>query len=241
MNRYFHAYTKKYRKRRNAAILLTVTPFAEFCMMIIWTLMFNLKSIANPEALTVYGTAIGACITAGMLLCWFYCALCDKYISAGRRYTYFEICGKAAVFSKYQGSYRHFGRRVIMRRVCVIPLKAYEKAFLDERKKHLILTGEIKIYEGESTRLGYHIKDGMPIFDNWWYNEAEKSYKTVDMIRLPMDFEHPGKIACELDKAKLEFQTAPPKKEYVFKEADIVRKRRELKKMAESRRYLRYW
>lgn len=241
MNRYFHAYTKKYRKRRNAAILLTVTPLAEFCMMIIWTLMFNLKSVVSPETLISYGAAVGGCIAAGMLLCWIYCIVCDRFVDTGRRYTYFEICAKAAVFSKYRGSYRHFGKRVVLRRVCVIPLKNYEKAFLDERKKHLILTGEIRIYEGEDKRLGYHIKDGFPVFDSWWYNEAEKSYKTADMTRLPMDFEHPGQIAFALDKAKREFETAPPKKEYVFKEADIVRKRKELKKMAESRRYLKYW
>ncbi len=241
MNRFFHAYTQKYRRRRNAAILLTVTPLTEFCMMIIWTVMFNLKSMAKSAQIVTYGTAVGASILAGMLLCWLYCGVCDRFVENGRRYTYFEICEKAAVFSKYRGSYRHYGRKVVLRRVCVIPLKKYEKAYLDEKKKHLILTGEIKIYEGEHKRLGYHIKDGEPVFDTWWYNDAETSYKTADMIRLPMDFEHPGQIAHALDKAKREFEQLPPKKEYVFKEADIVRKRKELKKMAESRRYLRYW
>lgn len=241
MNRYFHAYTKKYVKRRNRAMILTVTPLAEFCMMIIWALMFNLKSAVNFEFLTSYGAAAGISVCAGMGLCWIYWAVCDRFVRTNRKYTYFEICEKCAVFSKYKGSYRLFGKRTFLRMVCVIPLGSYESAYLDERKKHLILTGEIRIYEGESDRLGYHIKDGFPLFDKWWYNEAEKSYKTVDMIRLPMDFEHPGEIACALDKAKISFKAIPPKKQYVFKESDIVRKRKELKKIAESRRYARYW
>ncbi|MCH5199941.1 MAG: hypothetical protein J1F60_03190 [Oscillospiraceae bacterium] len=241
MNRYFHAYTKKYDKYRRTAAILTAVPLAQFSMLIIWALMFNLKRAAQPEFLIPYASAVGVSILAGMLLCWFYSAVAEHFTRVNRRYTYFEITQKAAVFSKYGGSYTRFGKRTILRRVCVIPLKSYENAYLDEKKKHLILTGEIRVYEGENKRLGYHIKDGFPVFDSWWYNEAEKSYKTVDMIRLPMDFEHPGKIAGALHRAKREFDAIPPKKEYVFKEADIVRKRRELKKLAESRRYIRTW
>ena len=70
-----------------------------------------------------------------------------------------------------------------------------------------------------------------------WYNEAEKSYKTAGVVRLPMDFERPGRIAAAMDKAKRDFEKIPPKKEYVFKEADIVRKRRELKRLAEEAKY----
>ena len=241
MSRYFHAYTKKYDKYRSRAMILTAVPLAQFSMVIIWALMFNLKRAVQPEFFIPYATAVGVSILAGMVLCWLYSAVSEHCIRVNRRYTYFEITPKAAVFSKYRGSYTHFGKRTVLRRVCVIPLKSYENAYLDEKKKHLILTGEIRIYEGEDKRLGYHVKDGFPVFDSWWYNEAEKSYKTVDMIRLPMDFEHPGEIAAALHRAKREFDAMPPKKAYVFKEADIVRKRRELKKLAESRRYIRTW
>lgn len=241
MNRYYHAYTKKYRKRRNEAIALIVTPIVEFSLLVIWAVMFNLKRAGSIDFILPYAAAVGSSVAAGMLLCWLCCAVSDHYLRVNRKYTYFEITQKAAVFSKYKGSYRLFGEKTVLRMVCIIPLKNYEKAFLDEKKKHLILTGEIRIYEGETKALSYHIKDGFPEFDKWWYNEAEKSYKTVDMIRLPMDFEKPGKIAADLDRAKSEFNAIPPKKEYVFKESSIVRKRRELKKMAESRRYMRYW
>lgn len=237
MNTYFHAYTEKYIKRRTKAIILTVTPLAQFCMMIIWALMFNMKLAADPGFLFSCMLTVGGCVLAGMLLCWFYCAVCERCIRTNRRYTYFEVLQKAAVFSKYKGSYTVFGKRTVIREVCVIPLKNYDRAYLDERKKHLILTGEIRIYQGESRALGYHVKDGFPVFDKWWYNEAEKSYKKVGVIRLPMDFEHPGKIAAALDTAKRGFEKIPPKKEYVFREADIVRKRKELKRLAEEARY----
>lgn len=241
MNSYFHAYTEKYEKRRMAAILLTAAPITEFCMLIVWALMFNLKRASQIEFIAPYCIAIFAGIVLELLLCWFYHIVSRHYIKYNRRYTYFEIMQKAAVFSKYKGRYTHFGKKYIQRQVCVIPLEKYEKAFLDEKKKHLILIGEIKIYSGEDTSLGYHVKDGYPLFDKWWYNEAEKSYKTVEMIKLPMDFQHPGQIAAALDKAKMDMKKIPPKKQYVFKEADIVRKRKELKKMAESRRYMRTW
>lgn len=238
---YYHSYTKKYRKRRNEAIALIITPIAEFSLLIIWAVMFNLKRADRLDFILPYAMAVGGSVLTGMLLCWICCAVCDRYVRVNRKYTYFEITQKAAVFSKYKGSYRLFGKKTVLRMICVIPLTTYEKAFLDEKKKHLILTGEIRIYEGESNSLSYHINDGFPTFDKWWYNEVENSYKTVDMIRLPMDFEHPGKIAADLDRAKTEFKAIPPKKEYVFKESAIVRKRKELKKMAESRRYMRYW
>ena len=241
MNSYFHAYTQKYEKRRFGAILLPAASITEFCMLLIWALMFNLKRASQTEFILPYCIVISASIAAGLLLCWFYYAVSEHYIRYNRRYTYFEIVQKAAVFSKYKGSYTIFGQKYIQRQVCVIPLETYEKAFLDEKKKHLILMGEIKIYQGEDSSLGYHVKDGLPVFDKWWYNEAEKSYKTVDMIKFPMDFQHPGQIAAALDKAKMDMKKIPPKKEYVFKEADIVRKRKELKKIAESRRYLRTW
>ncbi|MCM1054989.1 MAG: hypothetical protein NC394_05620 [Bacteroides sp.] len=240
MNVYFHAYTEKYIKRRTRAIVLTVTPLAQFCMMIIWALMFNMKLAADPNFLFSCAAAVGASVLAGMALCLIYCAVCDRCIRTNRRYTYFEVLRRAAVFSKYKGSYTLSGKRTVLREVCVIPLKNYDRAYLDERKKHLILIGEIRIYQGESNALGYHVKDGFPVFDKWWYNEAEKSYKKEGVLRLPMDFEHPGRIAAALDAAKREFEKIPPKKEYVFKEADIVRKRRELKRLAEAARYSVY-
>lgn len=223
------------------AVAITVTPLAQICMMIIWVLMFNAKLASEKTIIVFYLAVIGSCVLAGMVLCMIYAAVCEHYIRVNRRYTYFEIFQKAAVFSKYKGSYTVFGEKTLLREVCVIPLKNYDRAYLDERKKHLILIGEIRIYRGESDALGYHVKDGFPVFDKWWYNEAEKSYKTAGEIRLPMDFERPGRIAAAMDKAKMEYKKIPPKKEYVFKEADIVRKRRELKKLREAAKYWSDW
>lgn len=237
MTAYFHAYTDKYKKRRNKAMILTVTPLAQFCMVLIWALMFNLKMVTDIAFLSSYAKVIGIAVSVGMALCIIYAAVCDHYVRAARRYTYFEILPKAAVFSEYKGRFFSYGEKIILRRVCVIPLKNYDRAYLDERKKHLILVGEIRIYQGETVGLGYHVKDGFPVFDKWWYNEAEKSYRTVGMLRLPMDFERPGSIAAAMDKAKIDYKKIPPKKEYVFKEADIVRRRRELKKLAEQSKY----
>lgn len=151
LNSYFHAYTEKYRKRRLKAAILTVTPLAQFCMMIIWALMFNMRLMTDVNTVISYGAVIGICVLSGMVLCMIYAAVCDHYIRVNRRYTYFEILQKAAVFSKYKGSYTVFGEKTRLREVCVIPLKNYDRAYLDERKKHLILLGEIRIYRGRAT------------------------------------------------------------------------------------------
>lgn len=241
MYKFYHCYTRKYERRLRIAMILTITPLAQFGMLILWALLFNLKRLSERDFAAGYLAAEAVVTAAGMLLCWFYGAVSEHYIRVNGRFTYFEILPKAAVFSRYKGGYSLFGKRTVIRRVCVIPLKDYESAYLDESRKHLILTGKIRVYEGEDRSLGYHVKDGFPDFDRWWYNEADSSRKTVDMMKLPMDFAKPAKIACALEKAKLEFNALPPKKAYVFKEADIVRKRKELKKLAESRRYMRTW
>ena len=168
-----------------------------------------------------------------------YDELASHYEKRAGKYTYFEIEKKAAVFSRYAGEYVSGGRRTVIRNLYVIPLKNYQNAYLDEKRKHLILTGEIRCYKGESDALGYHIKDGEPVFNRWWNDEA--NFTTVGMLKLPMDFEKPGHIAKALHQAKEQFDAIPEKKPYIFREADIVKKRRELKKIAERMRYERKW
>ena len=239
MDSYFHAYTKKYRTRFRYAAAITVTPLAELAMMSVWTLLFNMKRAADPSFALPLALITAGCVLAGMILCWIYYELAAYYEKRASRYTYFDIGQKTAVYSRYAGEYRHRGKRVVMRRLYVIPMKNYGSAYLDEKRRHLILTGEIRCYYGESDGLGYHFKDGELVFNEWWNDET--NYTVTRMLKLPMDFEKPGKIAAALYEAKTAFDAIPEKKPYVFREADIVRKRKELKRIAELMKYDRKW
>ena len=239
MQSFFHAYTKKYFLRFRYAAAITVTPLAELSLMSVWTAFFNMKRISEPDFITPLALMVAGSVGAGMILCWIYYELASHYEKRAGKYTYFEIEKKAAVFSRYAGEYVSGGRRTVIRNLYVIPLKNYQSAYLDEKRKHLILMGEIRCYKGESDALGYHIKDGEPVFNRWWNDEA--NFTTVGMLKLPMDFEKPGHIAKALHQAKEQFDAIPEKKPYIFREADIVKKRRELKKIAERMRYERKW
>lgn len=239
MNAFFHAYTKKYNIRCRYATVLTAAPLAEICMMCVWAVLFNLRQAQSGSFLLPLAALCVLCCCAGLLLCWGYRAACDRAVRFNARYTYFDICAKSAVFSKFSGSYFGYGKRTVLRTLYVIPMKTFANAYLDEKKKHLILTGKIRVYSDESEKLGYHVVDGAVELDSWWYNEA--GFTELGMLRLPMDFEHPAKIARALYETKIAFDKIPPKKPYVFREADIVKKRRELKRIAEENRYLRRW
>ena len=239
MNRFFHAYTKKYLIRFRYAAAITVTPLAELSMMAIWTALFNMKRISEPQFVLPLALMSAGAVAAGMVLCWIYYELAVHYEKRSAKYTYFDISCKTAVFSRYAGEYTSGGRRIVIRKLYVIPLKNYGNAYLDEKRRHLVLVGEIRCYKGDSDALGYHFRDGELVFNKWWNDET--NYTTVNMLKLPMDFERPGRIAKALHEAKEEFDAIPEKKPYVFREADIVKKRRELKKMAELMRYERKW
>ncbi len=239
MNSYFHAYTKKYYLRRRYAMLLTAAPVAELSLFLIWAAFFNLRQMYESGALTLFAVWIGAAVAAAMGLFIFYAELTEKKVRRHSKYTYFDIAQKAAVYSRYAGEYTHRGEKVIRRRLCVMRLKDFERAYLDEKKKHLILVGKIRLYEDESSNLGYHISDGDVVFDNWWYNEA--GFEETRMLRLPVDFEKPSRIARRLYLSKRSFDKIPEKKPYVFVESEIVRKRRELKRIKEEMRYERKW
>lgn len=239
MNSFFHAYTKKYYLRRRYAMLLTAAPVAELSLFLIWAAFFNLRQMYESGALMLFAVWIGVAVAAAMILFIFYAEITEKKVRRHSKYTYFDIAQKVAVYSRYAGEYSHLGEKIIRRRLCVMRLGDFQQAYLDEKKKHLILVGKIRVYEDESSNLGYHISDGDLVFDNWWYNET--GFREIQMIRLPVDFEKPSRIARRLYLSKREFEKIPEKKPYVFVESEIVKKRRELKRLKEEMRYERKW
>lgn len=239
MNSFFHAYTKKYYLRRRYAMLLTAAPVAELSLFLIWAAFFNLRRMYETGTLMLFAVWIGVAVAVAMVLFIFYAEITEKKVRRHSKYTYFDIAPKAVVYSRYAGEYKHNGEKVIRRRLCVMRLNDFERAYLDEKKKHLILVGKMRVYEDENSNLGYHISDGDVVFDNWWYNEA--GFREIHLLKLPVDFEKPSLIAKKLYLAKRRLDNTPEKKPYVFVESEIVKKRRELKRIRDEMRYIRKW
>lgn len=57
---------------------------------------------------------------------------------------------------------------------------------LSVKKGRLVFTGKIRCYEGDSDRLGYHIRQGKPEFDSWWLNE--NGFREISSLTLPQCF-----------------------------------------------------
>lgn len=220
-------------------MVLTAAPIIEVSMLVVWAALFNLKQMYEQGYIPMLAGGVSVGIAVGMILFIIYAQCTERAVRRNSKYTYFDICGKAVVYSRYRGEYSHLGEKIIQRELYVMQLKDFKQAYVDEKKKHLILIGKMRVYLDNTDNLGYHVENGNVDFDNWWYNEA--GFKTVNMLKLPMDFERPTLIARKMYEAKRDFDAIPEKKPYVFVEADIVKKRKELKKLKEEMRYVRQW
>lgn len=226
MENYFHAETQKYIKRCKLILLIIIAPFAQAGFISAFAIILNLRQL-DRDNLILLSVFLGLSVVAAMIASWVCCEVCWNKQKKHSRYTFFDIQQKAAVFSQYSGSIIRFGRRYPLRTVYVIPFKDFEGvSFEDEAKKKLIINGKIRVYFGDSYNLGYRVKDGNIVFNHWWYDET--GFETVSTLKIPSFFEKPQQIANKLLEAKENYEQIPPPKQYVFKEAEAVRRRKQM-------------
>ena len=129
------------------------------------------------------------CVAAWLFLSLAIFLVCETRARHITRSTYFEIQKGAAVYSRYGG--RIFGDiGGTERKLWVIP---YDGLKLSLKNGRLTFTGKIRYYEGSSDRLTYHIRRGMPEFDNWWLND--NGFAEVPAVTLPSCFPKQKKIS----------------------------------------------
>ena len=101
---------------------------------------------------------------------------------------------------------------------------------LSVKKDRLVFTGKIRCYEGDSDRLGYHIRQGKPEFDSWWLNE--NGFREISSLTLPKCFpkqktifrhcslaQKRYQLRCEKKKAAETKSVSRPKTRMVYRQA----------------------
>ncbi len=189
MQSFFHPrtknYTSAYLKASAAVGIVLMLP----CILCLIWIIFDFRSLADTRLNVIRLTVIGACIAVWLILSYIFYAAATMKIKRVSRYTYFEIQQSHMVFSQYGGSWKLFGRRTVVRELYIIP---FEGTRFTVKNGQLKFSGNIRKYEGDSERMGYHIRRGEIEFDNWWYND--NGYKELKSFTLPDIFGKPSFI-----------------------------------------------
>ena len=233
---FIHCNTEKYIKHRKYILWLTLFPLFQGALITALIMLVNLRAFYESGLLKTAACAAVAAALLGTLFFYAVYILTERAVSRNARYTYFEISPKAVIFSRYGGWYISGGRRVIARKLYIIPFSELKSIGYNEKSGAVYLeAGDpdnpgIKKYLDRSDRLNYKITGGQPVFEeeSWWYNE--NGYKKLDLIKIPKFFGEPEELCRKIAEAKREFESLPKPKPYVHKEAAFVRRRKALAK-----------
>ncbi|MCL2107920.1 MAG: hypothetical protein FWH20_01055 [Oscillospiraceae bacterium] len=233
---FFHCDTSKYARRRKLFMWLVLFPLFLGLLATSFVVIANLRAFHDSGMLgTVFHAAI-AVSAAGTLLFYLTWLSTETAIKRHARYTFFEICPKALVYSRYSGRSLQGGKIIITRKLYIIPLAALASIGYSEKngKVYLEAAEKIKSYHDRSERLDYKIIDNTPTFDgeSWWYNE--NGHETLDFLTIPPIFGNSDEFCQKIALAKRNFDNLPKPRPYVHKEADFVKRRKALAKMRAS-------
>ena len=229
MHVFFHCDTARYVKRRKYILWITLLPVFQSAVITALIVFVNLRAFYENGYLTAALSAISGAVAAGLLFSFAVFVFTERAVKRNARYTFFEIGEKTLVFSRYSGSYISRGKRVITRRLFVIPLSALKTVGYSEKSGAVFLEAQVREYGDRSERLNYRFCEGFPEFESWWYNE--NGYKTLPVLKIPNMFGDYKKLCENIAEAKRRFDDAPKRGAYVHKELDFVKKRKAMDKL----------
>ncbi|MDR2558263.1 MAG: hypothetical protein LBC86_01775 [Oscillospiraceae bacterium] len=238
MRSFFHAETQKYAKRRKYILWLTLLPLFQASLIAALIVIVNFRAFHEKGYHLIALRGITAAGAAGTLVFFAVFIITELLIKRNARYTFFEIAEKAIIFSRYDGDYISRGKRVVSRKLYIIPLSAPTKTGYSEKKRRIYIENEqIREYCDSSERLNYKLLDGFPEFESWWYNQ--NGFKILPAIKIPETFAGTDteKLCRSIAEAKRNFDNAPKPKPHVHKEADFVRRRRAFEKLKSFQNY----
>ena len=240
MRSFFHCRTEKYHYRSRAAILCIGAFCTEIALISFFVMFFNIFGAPDRDILLQMLILSGVSVFAGLSLCLIIYESTRTIIRRKSRYTYLDIQLKAVVFSRYSKAFRILGSKKIYRELYVIPFKDFSDATVYRDGKRILIKGKIRCYCLDSDNLGYHVKDGNIEMDRWWLNTG--GFTVTDALVIGESFGKPEKIVSVLLAAKKRFDELPPPKVYEFKEAEIVKRRKMMKRaMPDSFDFSRTW
>ncbi len=188
MQNFFHADTSGYRNACKKASVATGAVLALPALLCLMSLIIQTRNwrtdgfVATRLIITVLCVALWLAVT---FLMFFICETRARRIT---RSTYFEIQKSALILSRYGGRIAA-DTGGTQRKLWIIP---FENLKISMKNGRLTFTGNIKYYEGDTDRLGYHIRRGKPEFDNWWLNS--NGFTEVKAVTLPSCFTKPKTV-----------------------------------------------
>ena len=182
MQNFFHADTSKARTVCEKASVAVGAVLALPALLSLMSLIIQTRKW-RTEGFLAAGLAVPAiCVAVWLAFTFLLFFICETRSRRIKRCTYFEIQKSAAILSRYGGKISA-DTGGIQRRLYIIP---YDEMKLSVKKGRLVFTGKIRCYEGDSDRLGYHIRQGKPEFDSWWLNE--NGFREISSLTLPQCF-----------------------------------------------------
>lgn len=226
MQNFFHADTSKARAVCEKASVAVGAVLALPALLSLMSLIIQTRKW-RTEGFLAAGLAVPAiCVAVWLAFTFLLFFICETRSRRIKRCTYFEIQKSAAILSRYGGKISA-DTGGIQRRLYIIP---YDEMKLSVKKGRLVFTGKIRCYEGDSDRLGYHIRQGKPEFDSWWLNE--NGFREISSLTLPHCFPKQKTIfrhcslaqkryllRCEKKKAAETKPVSRPKTRMVYRQA----------------------
>ncbi|MDR0198034.1 MAG: hypothetical protein LBI36_07460 [Oscillospiraceae bacterium] len=244
MKRYFHCDTNRYRKNLRNFIEFAVPPVFLAVVLFSVCLLLSFRNFMQggllfPAVAAVCGVLFAVSLAVRLLM-----EITERVVAARARYTYLEIGMRDIIISVYAGSFTVMGEKTVNRRLVIVPLselRSVEIAGKRARKRgrgRVLVKAKnaaIREYVGNSRRLGYYFADGTLKFDEWLYEENGFRKRSVAVI--PADFGGALALTRAVNLAKKRFDSLPPEKPYVFREAAFVRERKIREKLKSNRNF----
>ncbi len=182
MQNFFHADTSKYRDICKKISVATGAVLALPALLCFISLIVQTRHWRDSGFVIIRLLIPAACTAVWIAVTFLAFFICETRARRVTRSTYFEIQKSSAILSRYGGRIAA-DTGGIQRKLWIIP---YDGMKLSMKNGRLSFKGKIRYYEGDSDRLGYHIKRGKPQFDNWWLNE--NGFTKLTEITLPSCF-----------------------------------------------------
>lgn len=198
MKLFIHSDTSIFEKKRKKALLYILIPtYSGACFSVIFV-MLNIHLSGFNKVILPLGIAMAISCMISVLLSIIITIYYGSKIKLHSKYSFIDIFYEGVVVSVFRYKYRQYGKKRIQRDLYFIKHNDIVKI---KGKNILIIEGKIRKYSENSDRLGYHIKRGELIFDNWWLDE--NGFKFVDALTIPEVFGNNAKVKKYLKLAQM--------------------------------------